>query len=182
MAPPSSNAERAAYAEKMAYYLNKVNPVPSLPDYTGPYKVGTVDVEIAVADLQAPSDAPAHAADIHTILFRIFYPAQPESKGKRITWLPAPQRSHVSAYTKFLGFGSVASEILSCVRPPSHMFCASTDVASHHPASFLDTFTTLPSPSIRMRPFSTPSIYPIDDGLLWYSPMASAAPETHIPT
>lgn len=124
MAPASTNAERAAYTDKMAYYLNKVNPVPTLPEYTGPYKVGTVDVEIPVADLNAPSDTPAHAADIHTVLFRIFYPARPESKGKSITWLPAPQRSHVSAYTKFLGFGSVASEIISYVLVPNRMCLA----------------------------------------------------------
>lgn len=113
MASPTTKAEKAAYTEKMAYYLNKINPVPALPEYTGPYKVGTIDVEIPVSDLNAPSEAPANAADIHTILYRVFYPAQPDSKGKRITWLPAPQRSHVSAYTKFLGFGSFASEVIS---------------------------------------------------------------------
>lgn len=113
MAVPSTKAEKAAYTERMAYYLSKVNPIPVLPEYTGPYKVGTVDVEIPVANLKAPSDAPPNAADIHTVLFRIFYPAQPESKGKKITWLPAPQRSHVLAYTKFLGFGPVSSEIIS---------------------------------------------------------------------
>lgn len=113
MAPLSTKAEKAAYTERMAYYLNKVNPVPILPEYTGPYKVGTVDVELPVSSLNAPSAAPSNAADIHTVQFRIFYPAQPDSKGKRITWLPAPQRSHVSAYTKFLGFGSLTSEILS---------------------------------------------------------------------
>lgn len=105
--------ERAGYTERMSYYLNKVNPVPVLPEYTGPYKVGTVDVELPVSALNAPSEAPPNAADIHTVLFRIFYPAQPDSKGKRITWLPAPQRSQVAAYSKFLGFGSVASELIS---------------------------------------------------------------------
>lgn len=113
MATPSTKAEKAAYTDKMAYYLNKVNPVPILPEYTGPYKVGTIDIEIPVSSLNAPSAAPPNAADIQTVQFRLFYPAQPDSKGKRITWLPAPQRSHVSAYTKFLGFGSVASEIIS---------------------------------------------------------------------
>ncbi|KAF3770759.1 PAF acetylhydrolase [Cryphonectria parasitica EP155] len=97
----------------MSYYLNKINPIPTLPEYTGPYIVGTIDVEIPISGLNAPSEAPENAADIHTIQFRIFYPAQPDSRGKRITWLPAPQRSHVSAYTKFLGFGAVTSEILS---------------------------------------------------------------------
>lgn len=118
MTPPSTKAEKAAYTERMAYYLNKVNPVPTLPEYTGPYKVGTADVEIPVSSLRAPSTAPTNAADIHTVQFRVFYPAQPDSKGKRITWLPAPQRSHVSAYTKFLGFGSLTSELISYVHSP----------------------------------------------------------------
>lgn len=97
----------------MASYLKKVNPIPALPEYTGPYKVGTVDVEIPVIDLNSPSDMPSNARDIATVQFRIFYPAQPDAKGKRISWLPAPQRSQISAYTKFLGFGSVASELIS---------------------------------------------------------------------
>lgn len=113
MAPPPSKAEKAAYMEKLGQYLNKVNPIPTLPEYTGPYKVGTTDVEISVSDLHAPSSAPSNAAGISTVQFRIFYPAQPDSKNKRISWLPAPQRSHISAYTKFLGFGPVASELLS---------------------------------------------------------------------
>lgn len=99
--------------ERVAHYLNKVNPIPSLPDYTGPYKVGTADVEIPVSDLHAPSTAPPNAAGILTVQFRIFYPAQPDSTGKKISWLPAPQRSHISAYTKFLGIGAFTSELLS---------------------------------------------------------------------
>lgn len=118
MTPPTTKAEKAAYSERMSYYLNKINPVPTLPEYTGPYKVGTADVEIPIADLHAPSAAPPNAADILTVQFRIFYPAQPDSKGKRITWLPAPQRSHVTAYTKFLGFGAFTSELLSYVDFP----------------------------------------------------------------
>ncbi len=48
-----------------------------------------------------------------TIQFRIYYPALPESKGKRITWLPAPQRLHVSGYTQFLGIGPLMGSVLS---------------------------------------------------------------------
>lgn len=113
MAPSSPKPEKVAYMERVTQYLSKVNPIPTLPDYTGPYKVGTADVEIPVSDLHAPSSAPSNAADILTVQFRIFYPAQPNSNGKRITWLPAPQRSHISGYTKFLGFGSFTSEMLS---------------------------------------------------------------------
>ncbi|CAN8095478.1 unnamed protein product [Discula destructiva] len=134
MAAPPTKAEKAAYTERMAYYLNKVNPIPVLPEYTGPYKVGTIDVEIPVANLKAPSEAPANATDIHTVLFRVYYPAQPDSKGKRITWLPAPQRSHVSAYTKFLGFGPVSSEIISFL--PRHVHY--TTIPVHKNATILE--------------------------------------------
>ncbi len=92
-------------SERVASYLSRLNPIPRLPEYTGPYKVGTVDVEIPIADLKSTAPAPADAAEIETIQFRIFYPAQPDSEGKRITWLPAPQRDHLSAYIKFLGVG-----------------------------------------------------------------------------
>ncbi|KAG6357073.1 hypothetical protein INS49_014950 [Diaporthe citri] len=134
MTPPTTKADKAAYSERMSYYLNKVNPVPTLPEYTGPYKVGTADVEIPIADLHAPSSAPSHAADIPTVQFRIFYPAQPDSKGKRITWLPAPQRSHVTAYTKFLGFGAFTSELLSFL--PRHVHY--TTIPVHKNATILE--------------------------------------------
>lgn len=115
MTPPSTKTEKAkaALSGKVAYYLNKINPIPTLPEYTGPYKVGTADVEIPISDLHAPSSPPSNAAGILTVQFRIFYPAQPDSQGKAVTWLPHPQRSHVSAYTKFLGLGSFTSELLS---------------------------------------------------------------------
>jgi platelet-activating factor acetylhydrolase len=100
-------------ASKMTTYLSRLSPIPGFPDYTGPHKVGTVDVEIPVSELDSPSPAPANADNIHTVQFRIFYPAQPESKGRRISWLPAPQRNHVSAYTKFLGVGNILAEVVS---------------------------------------------------------------------
>ncbi|OAA59144.1 platelet-activating factor acetylhydrolase precursor [Niveomyces insectorum RCEF 264] len=106
-------------AAKVAAYLNRLNPVPAFPDYTGPYKVGTVDVEIPVTDLASPSPAPANAAGIHTVQFRIFYPADPDATGKRISWLPTPQRSYVSAYTQFLGIGPVLAEFISFL--PRHL-------------------------------------------------------------
>jgi platelet-activating factor acetylhydrolase len=97
----------------MASYLSQLSPIPGFPDYTGPYKVGTVDVEIPITELDSPSPAPERASNIHTVQFRIFYPAESDSQGKRITWLPAPQRHHVSAYTKFIGIGNLLAEVVS---------------------------------------------------------------------
>ncbi|EAQ90545.1 hypothetical protein CHGG_02480 [Chaetomium globosum CBS 148.51] len=82
----------------MASFVSSLSPVPAFPEYQGPYKVGTVDVEIPVSELESPSSVPDGSSHIHTILFRIFYPAVPESQGKRVSWLPAPQRLHIAAY------------------------------------------------------------------------------------
>ncbi|KPM36782.1 hypothetical protein AK830_g9784 [Neonectria ditissima] len=106
-------------ANKLASCLSRLSPVPSFPEYTGPYKVGTVDVEIPVSELQSPVPVPEGASDIHTVQFRMFYPAIPESSEKRIGWLPTPQRQHLSAYTKFLGIGPMLAEVLSFL--PRHL-------------------------------------------------------------
>lgn len=105
-------------SEKIASYLSRLNPIPRLPEYTGPYAVGTVDVEIPVADLESPAPTPpgVAAAEIETIQFRVYYPAHPAAAaegGQRITWLPAPQRDHLSAYIKFLGVGTFWAQAAS---------------------------------------------------------------------
>jgi platelet-activating factor acetylhydrolase len=100
---------------RLSAYLSKLNPVPAFPEYTGPFKVGTLDVEIPVVDLPSPAPRPDNASDIPTVLFRVFYPAVAESNEKQISWLPAPQRHYVSAYTKFMGVGHTLAELLSYV-------------------------------------------------------------------
>ena len=86
--------------------------MPSFPEYTGPHRVGTVDVELPVADIDAPSPPPDNGAD--TVLFRVFYPCEDDAKySKPISWLPSPQRPHVSAYTRFMGAGSILAEVIS---------------------------------------------------------------------
>lgn len=93
--------------------------MPAFPEYTGPYKVGTIDIELPVSDFESPAPVPEGASDIHTVQFRMFYPAAPVSGEKRIGWLPTPQRQHLSAYTKFLGIGPMLAEFLSFL--PRHL-------------------------------------------------------------
>lgn len=100
-------------AQKLMSYLAGLSPVPGFPEYTGPYKVGSVDVELPISELESPSPAPDAAEGIHTIQFRIFYPAAQDSKGPPISWLPAPQRLHVAAYTQFLGLNPMMASVLS---------------------------------------------------------------------
>ena len=95
----------------MASYVSRLSPVPGFPSYTGPHKVGTVDVEIPITNLDSPSPSPNN--DINTIQYRIFYPCEPDASGKSISWIPAPQRSHISAYSRFLGAGNALSEFIS---------------------------------------------------------------------
>lgn len=116
---------------RLSAYLSKFNPVPAFPEYTGPFKVGTIDVEIPVADLPSPAPRPENASDIPTVLFRVFYPAVPESNEKLISWLPAPQRHYVSAYTKFMGVGHTLAELLSFL--PRHLHY--TSIPAHKNAA-----------------------------------------------
>jgi platelet-activating factor acetylhydrolase len=96
----------------MASYLKSLSPVPGFPEYTGPYRVGSTDVEIPVAELEAPNPAPDDS--ITTVQFRIFYPCGKDSKTtKRVSWLPSPQREHVSAYTRFMGASSKLADVIS---------------------------------------------------------------------
>ncbi|KAF3061348.1 putative phospholipase A2 [Daldinia childiae] len=127
MAQPANPSE----TDKWSSLLSRLNPIPGFAEYTGPYKVGTVDVEIPVSELESPAPTPSIAADIETIQFRIFYPAHPDSQGKRITWLPAPQREHLSAYIQFLGIGQLLAEAISFL--PRHLHYTSIPVIKNAP-------------------------------------------------
>ncbi|KAI1084219.1 phospholipase A2 [Whalleya microplaca] len=120
-------------ADKLSSLLSRLNPVPGFAEYTGPYKVGTVDVEIPVSELDSPAPAPASAieAGIETVQFRIFYPTTPDAQGKRITWLPAPQRDHLSAYIQFLGVGTLVAHAVSFL--PRHLHYTSIPVIKNAP-------------------------------------------------
>lgn len=113
MATETETAVPPTTTRRLSAYLSRLKVVPAFPDYTGPHKVGTIDVEIPIADLESPSPAPENTDEIHTVQFRVFYPAHPDSRGKRITWLPAPQRHHLSAYGQFLGIGPLLSQVFS---------------------------------------------------------------------
>ncbi|KAH8879646.1 phospholipase A2 [Thozetella sp. PMI_491] len=128
----------------MSAMISRLSPIPAFPEYTGPHKVGTVDVEIPVSELDAPSETPDCAADIHTVQYRIYYPAVPEAKGKRITWLPAPQRLHVSGYTQFLGIGPLMGSVLSLL--PRHLHYTSIPV--HKNATLADPTETERWPTV----------------------------------
>lgn len=92
--------------------LSRLNPTPAFPDYPGPYQVGTVDVEIPVADLPPTASAPADAPS--TVSFRIFYPCQDQgSESRPVRWIPSPQRPNLSAFARLLGANSRLSDFFA---------------------------------------------------------------------
>ncbi|KAI1425841.1 phospholipase A2 [Xylaria sp. FL1777] len=118
-------------SDRWGSILSKLSPVPRFPEFTGPYKVGTVDVEIPVCELESPAPAPDNATGIETIQFRIFYPCESSATGKRIAWLPAPQRDYLSAYIKFLGVGALLAEAASFI--PRHLHYTTIPVLENAP-------------------------------------------------
>ncbi|KAF1811276.1 hypothetical protein P152DRAFT_438385 [Eremomyces bilateralis CBS 781.70] len=99
-------------ATPLRWLLSKVAPIGSFPSHSGPYAVGSCDVEIPIADLHSPSPKPEDA-DIHTVVFRIFYPCEPASSTKSVRWIPDPQRAYMRAYARYLGINFAVSDHLA---------------------------------------------------------------------
>jgi platelet-activating factor acetylhydrolase len=87
-------------------------PTPTLPAYTGPYSVGSFDIEVPSADL-LPSSATSDLIP-ETVACRVFYPAEKEKSHTRpIYWIQDPQRGIVTAYGQFLGARPALANIFS---------------------------------------------------------------------
>lgn len=100
----------------MVSFFSRLSPVPSFPDYLGPYKVGTLDVEIPTAQFASTWSIPD--SSISTVSFRIFYPCeQPAKPPQPVYWLPEPQREFFKAYTRFLGASPRLSGLIQLVNP-----------------------------------------------------------------
>jgi len=78
-------------------------PIPSLPAYSGPYTVGTFDIEVPSADL-LPAAADSKLVP-ETVSCRIFYPAEKDKShiSRPVYWIQEPQKGIVAAYGQFLG-------------------------------------------------------------------------------
>ncbi|KAF3069701.1 Platelet-activating factor acetylhydrolase [Daldinia childiae] len=83
----------------------------SLPNYTGPYSVGIMEIEVPVREPRTFSRIKrnhTHALRMDTVLFSIYYPCDPssyaQSRGNRpskATWLPRPRTLTSKGYAKF---------------------------------------------------------------------------------
>lgn len=92
--------------------LSYLNPLPSLPNYRGPHKVGTSEFEIPISEIQSASTVPDER--ITTIKFRLYYPTVPEATSKEsVYWLPSPQKQWNEAYASFMGASDRYSSIMT---------------------------------------------------------------------
>ncbi|KAK7181844.1 hypothetical protein DPSP01_002432 [Paraphaeosphaeria sporulosa] len=115
-------------------FLDKINPTPSFPSFTGPYKVGSVDVEIPASQLESPGRSSSPSTNLSTVSFRVFYPARPESEQKGVRWIPSPQKEVVSSYAKFLGAGNAMAGLFATL--PQLLYFITIPV--HHNANVLE--------------------------------------------
>ncbi|KAI8624776.1 hypothetical protein F5Y19DRAFT_302879 [Xylariaceae sp. FL1651] len=80
----------------------------SLPEYSGPYSVGTMDIEVPAREPRTFSHIKrnhVHILRMDTVLFSIYYPCELSSVAKkpsRATWLPRPRIRTSHGYAKFL--------------------------------------------------------------------------------
>lgn len=123
----------------MSSWFTGWNPIKYFPDYSGPHAVGTVDVEIPISDLHAPSDVPEDAQP--TIAFRMFYPCvKPSSKelDRPVRWIPSPQRETMASFAKFLGLRDKMASAISYL--PQQLYWIK--LPAHRNAKLLDPPTS----------------------------------------
>jgi platelet-activating factor acetylhydrolase len=93
----------------------------ALPSYTGPYGVGTMEIEVPAAHPRTFSHITRkkrHILQLETVLMTVYYPAclQDEnipkegkrSKPSRELWLGRPRIDIAQGYGRFAGVGSLA--------------------------------------------------------------------------
>ncbi|KAK5100307.1 hypothetical protein LTS08_005055 [Lithohypha guttulata] len=92
--------------------LSFLNPLPHLPAYAGPCKVGTAEVEIPVSEIDSTTSSPN--PQITTIKFRLYYPTTHDASSKQsVHWLPEPQKEWNDAYASFMGGSSGWTSLLA---------------------------------------------------------------------
>ncbi|KAI9691363.1 MAG: hypothetical protein M1820_009700 [Bogoriella megaspora] len=113
--PPKSRPPRS-FRDKLGF-LNS-----TLPNYSGPYSVGIMDIEVPAENPRTFSNITRkkrHLFQLETVLMTIFYPcALGSGSGRdpgghktwsRETWLPRPRKKTAQGYGKFAGVPDWAS-------------------------------------------------------------------------
>lgn len=120
---PIPNAKKPKTRPPRGWRDTLLLPGRSLPSYTGPYPVGTMELEIPAANPQFFSHITRqkkHVLQLETVLMTIYYPASvkdgtghiPKSpktgRPSRELWLGRPRLGIADGYGKFAGVGSLA--------------------------------------------------------------------------
>ena len=93
--------------------LSRLGLVPSFSPYTGPYQVGTQELEIPASELSEDGKA-GPDPEVATIDFRIFYPCEKQNKKcPPVYWLPSPQTEYFRAYMQFLQASTFLNALLT---------------------------------------------------------------------
>lgn len=78
-----------------------------LPDYTGPYEVGAIDIEVPLEQPRLLNnaflkDTDQYAFEVETVLFTLYYPASnAKSRRSKHYWISKPLAATAEGYTKF---------------------------------------------------------------------------------
>ncbi|TKA78629.1 hypothetical protein B0A55_02671 [Friedmanniomyces simplex] len=112
------NAQKPKFRPPRSLRDKVVFPIRSLPTYTGPYPVGTMEIEVPARNPRVFSHITRegkHILQLETVLMTVYYPssyhdrnlAVPEGKKNlsRELWLGRPRVSMAKGYGKFAGLG-----------------------------------------------------------------------------
>ncbi len=115
------NAQKPKARPPRGFRDTVIFPARSLPTYTGPYPVGTMEIEVPAQNPQVFSDIKRqgkHVLELETCLVTIYYPsnsAEPNLKKKnskhahsRQLWLGRPRLDVANGYGQFAGVGKLA--------------------------------------------------------------------------
>ena len=92
--------------------LSSLNPIPSFPAYAGPYRVGSSELEVPVAEV--PSETPVPDPKITSIKFRVFYPTTSDATSRKsVSWLPEPHKESLAGLLAFAGTSPRLQKLLT---------------------------------------------------------------------
>ena len=116
------NARKPKVRPPRGWRDNVLFPVRSLPTYTGPYPVATMEIEVPARKPRSFSNIKRnhrHMLQLETVLMTIYYPThhgnpnaeQGSPNFSRELWLGRPRRSIADGYGQFAGIGKLAEFI-----------------------------------------------------------------------
>jgi platelet-activating factor acetylhydrolase len=116
------NAKKPKVRPPRGFRDKVIFPGRSLPTYTGPYPVGTMEIEVPAKSPQVFSHIKRdgrHMLQLETVLMTIYYPISNDSPNlsrhdagyARDLWLGRPRLDIVDGYGKFAGIGWLARPI-----------------------------------------------------------------------